>query len=293
MSNLLKTEWQRFKKYMKDERGFLNFALPFIASAVGGAISSKTKQGSSGASASQTSSYQPTAGQAAVDALIQRLSTQGADPYTGQRVAPLTGNEQALQGTTRQILDSSAPAIARILQGGWGPDQESYFNAAVADPTRRQFEQRVAPAMNENAALTGNRFADRTAIQKGQAYGDVESGILQKRGEAAQESYYAPLKYGPSAAATLGGFEDIFQTERNVNQAQDDANYNEFLRTNPYAGGLLTSLLTGYAGTPKGSTTVDATQTNSAQAPGFDYGKLIGRAINSFGPQLLGSMGVR
>lgn len=182
-------------------------------------------------------------GQQQVNDLLAQILSQGGAPYTGQRVAPLTPGEANVQAGTQKALASYLPAITKILSGQWGPDQESYFNQAVADPMRRQFNERVAPVIRENSALTGNRFADRSAIELGQARGDVESSITQQRGQAAMDNYYAPAKYGSAITSALTGFGNIAGLERQVQQQQLDSQFEEFMRTNPQAGGQLNAML--------------------------------------------------
>lgn len=263
MLKFLKAESKRFMKYMRDERGFLNL-LPIALSAGASYLASKNNsskyQPTEVTDNTKTQTRQLTPGQAAIDDLVRRLATRGADPYTGQRVAGLTGNEQALQAGSRSIMNAAIPGLTRALSGEF---PEEYFNQAVADPTRRQFNERVAPVIRESQALTGNRFADRSAIEMGQARGDVESGILQERGNWGRESMYAPAKYSANVANALNAFGDVFDNERLIEQAQLDANYEQFLKTNPFSGGL-TQLLLGYN---PGAASVTTTGTTSKGNP--------------------------
>lgn len=285
MLKFLKTEAQRFMKYMRDERGFLQMLLPLAASAAGGYLANKSNSGSQVTDkkdSSSTTTRSVTPGEQAIDALIQRLATQGADPYTGQRVAGLTGNERAGLAGGRGIFDAAIPGMTRALSGEF---PEEYFNQAVADPTRRQFNERVAPVMRENAALTGNRFADRTAIEMGQARGDVESSILQQRGQWGQEAMYAPAKYGANVANALNSFQGLFANERLVEQDVLDKQYEEFLRTNPYSGGLVQMLL-GYKPAATSSTTTgSSSRYNPTDTPENAWMSGIGRALTNYAAQ--------
>lgn len=248
MLKFLKAEAQRFMKYMRDERGFLEIVAPLAISAISGALNKK----SSGSSNSATPQFYNTLtpGQQAVDSAMQRLLTQGADPYNGQRVAGLTSSEQRLQSGAGDALDAFLPALTRILSGQFGPEQQQAFDQGVADPMRRQFNLNVRPEMRENAAMTGNRFADRTAIAEGRAVGELESGIAQSRAQAQQQAYYAPGQYGPALTGALQTMGNTLSLPRQLQQQQLDVDFSEFMRINPNSGGLLSSMMS-YINSPQ------------------------------------------
>lgn len=178
--------------------------------------------------------------QKAVSAQLTKLLTQGAAPYNGARVAGMTGNEDYTQNYLRNALETAKPGIDRQLSGQF---PEEYFNQAIADPTRKQFNNQVAPIIKENSTLTGNRFADRSAIELGTARGQVEDSILQQRGQFGLETYRDPLNATSQLTQTLQGAENIFAVPRTIEQAKLDAQFQEFLRTNPDSGGLIDAML--------------------------------------------------
>lgn len=279
MLKFLKTEAQRFMKYMRNEKGFLQF-LPLALSAGAAILGSKDKGSSEQSSGNGQAGYYNTfsPGQIATDQLLSRILTEGAAPYEGQRVAGLTGNEQAVQQGSRQAFDQFLPAITRILSGQF---PEEYFNQAVADPTRRQFNDRVAPVIRENSALTGNRFADRSAIEMGQARGDVESSILQQRGQWGQEAMYAPAKYGTSITNALAGFGNIAALDRQVQQQQLDAQFEEWMRTNPMSGGQIPAMINYLTGVKQYHFNED-----EAAGGGGVQSNTLGRSASNFIPQV-------
>ena len=178
--------------------------------------------------------------QQAVSSRLSRLLTQGGAKYTDPRVAAMTGNEAYTQNYMRNALETAQPGINRQLSGEF---PEEFFNQAIADPTRRQFNERVAPIIQENSTLTGNRFADRSAIELGQARGDVESSILAERGKFGLETYRDPLNAATQLTGALQGAENLFAVPRTIEQAKLDADFQEFLRTNPDSGGLIDAML--------------------------------------------------
>lgn len=178
--------------------------------------------------------------QKAVSAKIAKLLTEGAAPYTGARVAGMTGGEDYVQTALMRALQMAQPGIDRQLKGEF---PEEFFNQAIADPTRRQFNEKVAPIIQENSTLTGNRFADRSAIEMGTARGEVESGIIQQRGQFGLETYRDPLNAANTLTNVLAQAENIFSVPRTIQQAKLDADFQEFMRTNPDAGGLIEAML--------------------------------------------------
>lgn len=178
--------------------------------------------------------------QQAVSSKLAKILTQGGAAYGGARTATLTSDESYLQDYMRQGLETARPGINRLLSGEF---PEEYFNQAIADPTRRQFNERVAPVIRENSELTGNRFADRSAIELGQARGDVESSILAERGKFGLETYRDPLNAAGALSSTLNNAEQLFSVPRTIEQAKLDMEFQEFLRTNPDSGGMIEAML--------------------------------------------------
>lgn len=186
--------------------------------------------------------------QKAVSAKLAQILTQGGAKYTGDRVAGMSGGEDYVQTALMKALQTAQPGIDRQLKGEM---PEEYFNMAVADPARRQFKERMLPIMRENSTVTGNRFADRSAIAIGQAAGDVEAGITQQRGQLALDTYRDPLNAASTLTNVLAQAENIFAVPRTIQQAKLDADFQEFMRTNPDAGGLIDAMMnfTGQAQT--------------------------------------------
>ena len=175
-----------------------------------------------------------------VSSQLTKLLTQGGAKYGAPRVAELTGNEAYTQNFMRSALETARPGIERQLSGEF---PEEYFNQAIADPTRRQFNDRVAPVIRENSELTGNRFADRSAVELGQARGDVESSILAERGKFGLETYRDPLNAASQLTGALNNAETLFAVPRSIEQAKLDADFEEFMRTNPDSGGLIDAMM--------------------------------------------------
>jgi hypothetical protein len=201
-----------------------------------GVYGATQKQKSQGPQLIDTQSPQ----QKAVSSKLAQILTQGGAAYTGDRVADQSANERYLTGNLRSAYDKSQMGIDRLLSGQF---PEEYFNQAIADPTRQQFEEDVAPQIRENQTLTGNRFADRSAIEMGRARGDVEKGILQERGRFGLETYRDPLTTLQGLAQISPYAQEQFAQERAVQQAKLDAEFDEFLRTNPDSGGLISAMM--------------------------------------------------
>lgn len=206
-----------------------------LVGALGGLFGKKKKQDTT-----PTLTNTLTPDQQAVSSKLTQILTQGGAKYGAPRVAPLTAQEGNVNNYLSNALNIAAPGIERQLSGQF---PEEYFNQAIADPTRRQFNDRVAPIIKENSELSGNRFADRSAIELGQARGDVESSILAERGKFGLETYRDPLNALSGLTGALQGAENIFAVPRTIEQAKMDADFQEFLRTNPDSGGLIDAML--------------------------------------------------
>lgn len=178
--------------------------------------------------------------QKAVSSKLSSILLNGGTPYDKARVAGMTDNEAFTGDYMRRALETAGPGINRLLNGEF---PEEYFNQAVADPARRDFNTKVAPVMRENSELTGNRFADRSAIEMGTARGEVEAGITQTRGQFGLETYRDPINTMSALSGVLNSAENLFAVPRTIEQAKLDADFEEFMRTNPDAGGLIEAMM--------------------------------------------------
>jgi len=212
-----------------------------IGGSIGGSFDSNEDSGGGSSGGGQVGVIdERLASQRAVQDQIANILLNGGAPYDGQRIAGLGANEQNIQGFLGRALTTAEPGIQRLLSGQF---PEQFFNQAIADPARRDFGNITVPLLNENAELTGNRFADRSAIAKGQAAGDLESAILSERGKLGLNTLRDPINTLSTLSGTLGNLQNVAQVPRTVEQADLDFQFNEFLRTNPDSGGLLQAML--------------------------------------------------
>lgn len=178
--------------------------------------------------------------QKAVSSKLAQILTQGGAAYDGARVADMTGNEGFTGDYMKNALMTAQPGINRLLSGEF---PQEYFDQAVADPARRDFNTKVAPGMRENSELTGNRFADRSAIEMGTARGEVEASINAERGKFGLETYRDPINTMSTLSSVLNNAENLFAVPRTIEQAKLDAGFEEFMRTNPDAGGMIDAMM--------------------------------------------------
>lgn len=263
--------------------------------------------------------------------LAKAILNQGFVPYTGQRVAPLSGNEQAardLIGTTAASGNPySGTAADRINQYGTAPGFQYDFSTVVNDNgplgsvssyMDPYLEQVLAPQLRE-IDLAGSKARQRinaNATSAG-AFGDARHGVVESEqrknegqlvsdtiGKALSDAFASAMGLRTTDLQRLFGTQqaqnqadetalgrarqsgidltnlDQYDTgravslasalgqtganERSVAQAENDANYAEFLRKQNFTNNEIAFLTSILAGTPTTKTTTgDGTQTTS------------------------------
>lgn len=168
---------------------------------------------------------------------IQKILTQGATPYDGQQVAPMTQQEGNQVNNSAMLGDATTKAFLKLLSGEF-PEQD--FQNAVQNPLLSTLKNQIIPMTQERFAGPHGNFlstANATAVQ--QEASKVTDAIAQKRGEWGYNLLNAVTTAGPAAAQSAQGFQAALGLPRTIDQATLDAKYNEFLRTNPNSGAYL------------------------------------------------------
>lgn len=283
--------------------------------------------------------------------LARSVLDRGYQPYTGEMVAPLSGNERSASdliaklsgsspniGTTTDRLSSvgNAPAFKydfSTVVNDNGPlgSVASYMDpyiAQVLDPVLRQIGISGAQArqgINSNATAAG-------------AYGDARHGVVeseQRKNEAIQAQDATAQGYSGAFNSAMGLREQDLQrlfgtqqaqqsaneaalsrmrqsgidlsnldqtelgralgiagalgqtgaTERGVQQAQDTANYNEFLRSKNFTNDEIAFLTSILSGTPYSKTTEGESMKTQSEPNNSGWqavGALGGTLLNAF-----------
>jgi hypothetical protein len=215
-----------------------------VAGAVEGGISTSSKN--SAAAKESALNNAPYLNQMAQG---QSLENQPFTPYTGQMIAPESGNEMAAGALAPQIAGQEAPNLAKAgAQWNSGTMQQymnPYEQAAINVPEQQlglQYGQDTA-ALQRKQGMTDAFGIGRSAAQQG-ALGhnyETEFGNIQQTGMAqaygaAQSAFqadtgrYAKLasEQGALGSQAIQNLDVTGQNSRSIAQAQDTANYGQF-----------------------------------------------------------------
>jgi len=252
-------------------------------------------------------------------ALTRQVGSQAYTPYTGQRVAPLTGNEQtayALAGNTgaaQPYLNRANELFARGTERFTDADIGAYMNPYIKgalDPAAREIRQRGAMQRNQLMGQQQSRGAfgggRATLMEMEQARNTEQTlGDLYGKGYAQAFESGANRWAGDRAAAAAGGAnylnlaasqnglmnDDIARlmntgsVQRSVTQAMADFDYGQFAEGRDWDIRNLNAMLQGLQGI-RGS--YDTTTKSTTKQSGGELGQIIGLAATAAGAYFSG-----
>lgn len=180
--------------------------------------------------------------QEAAQSYVTKLLGSGGTPYTGTRVAGLSGAEESQLGNVASLADASRAGLLKVLSGEF---PEADFQAAVQNPMLRALREDVIPYVQERFAgpRTGNFYSSAMTGSVQKAINNTLDTIAAERGKLALGLLEAPIKASVAASESSRGYLSALGLPREIDQKRLDTEYEEFLRTNPEAGGYLSAAL--------------------------------------------------
>lgn len=231
-------------------------------------------------------SSQTTSSQATIPAFYENFLTQDLFPaarsfanqpfeeYGGQltaAVSPLSMGAQQQFGQIADIANMTPQDYAAMTQANMSPYQSQVIDAALARSDRdRQIAQTGEMAQITGANAFGNERRGVFEAERAAAYDigrdQLVADLMQQGYNQAQAATMAQLQMGQGAAVqAASGMMQLGNLEQLTNQAELDAQYNEFLREQNLPLQQLGALVSASSGAqiPQGQT-----QTTSSR-PGF------------------------
>jgi hypothetical protein len=240
------------------------------------------------------------------------LETQPFTPYTGQMVAPESGNEMAAGALAPQIAGQEAPNLAKAgaqwNSGTMAQYMNPYEQAAINVPEQQlglKYGEDTA-ALQRKQGMTDSFGVGRSAAQQ-QALGrnyETEFGNIQATGMAqaygaAQGAFQADTARYANLAKTQGalGSQNINallttgQNQRSIAQASDTANYQQFQKGQNWATDQYKSISPIISGNAKNLTNPQPASMLTGILGGAMTGVSMGMGGGGAGGALAGMMG--
>lgn len=230
----------------------------------------------------------------------EQIATSTYSPYTGEAVAPTTGNQDAASALAGQ------QAAAYNAPGGLGSQATQAFNSqnvgafvnpnttGVVNTLGSRIQQQYNPAqvaLTSGEASTGNLGSNRDYLnegalqtQKQNALSDMASSEYGNAVNAGTQAFEANRGAAAEQGATINGALDATgQAQRATEQNQLNNNYQQFLTQRDWQANHLQPLLTAL-----GSSRNDVSQTSVGE--GLQSQTNLGSMIGS-GAALGGAIG--
>lgn len=272
----------------------------------------------------QTQTYQPPswvedASQEAIG-IGRRIGTQQYTPYEGQRVAGLSENEQMgvemardTAGAALPYYDEAAGLARRSTESWLDADQQAYMNPYIKgalDPAAREIREegtRGAMALDARASSMDAFGGSRAALMRSENREKTLQGISDLYGEGYAKAYESGLQvFGEERARDLmaaGRIQDVGTniqranttdistlmatgaTDRNIQQAMMDFDYQQFIEERDWDIRNLAGLLAAIGGTQGSYGTTTTTETEQKANP---MSQVLGFATTILGAYLSG-----
>ncbi|KEZ78296.1 tail fiber domain-containing protein [Salinisphaera hydrothermalis] len=275
------------------------------------------KKTSSQSQSTQLPSWLSGASKKAVN-MAENIADRPYQGYSGDRVANATNNEQAgwqvangITGSYQPYLTQAADALGNANQNLTGADISSYMNPYtqnVTDVAANKMSDQFAQQQNardENAAQSGafgglrselgDQYANKQYLDAignlytqnmGNAYNSaVNNWQADRANQSALAGQYGNMASNAAgltsnAANTLMG---AGQEQRGINQAQADANYQNFLDQRNWGTNNLNTLLGAVSSVPHGQTTTSTATQGSDPSTGQKIASGIGTVASIAG----------
>jgi hypothetical protein len=228
------------------------------------------------------------------------------ESYNGQRVAPLSANENMASAGAAGFADKVNPYESRLSQGFSKGALDQYINPYVDNVlgarTRAIGEEfgRQGASLNSNAAATDAFRTGRTDLARSRLGADriraLDEATNQTKSDAydqAMKSYFAQGNQDVNALGAttnaegtrIGALANTGATERSVNQANNDFNYGQFLEKRDWDVNNMNSIL-GAIGAI--NPTAGTTSTQTVKSKGGLLGEGLGLLATGVGAYMGG-----
>jgi len=173
---------------------------------------------------------------------------QPGEQYTGELVAPSTAQEkqsltsldQYANRTTPETTTMARNELTKTLGGEYDPASSPYYQAVKAEAARNLAD--TQRNISSNAAGGGRYWSGARLGQQGEAATDVNNALNTLMGQLAETERARRLQAVPLAQQmgmeeqeeplkTATALQGLGGLERTLAQAQNDAAYNEWLRS--------------------------------------------------------------
>lgn len=149
--------------------------------------------------------------------------------YKGDYTSPLTQGEWDVINQNSRLSALGEQGLGSLLKGEF---PEQYYRDTIYQPALKQFQEDVAPALEEQYAGTGGYWGSARAGAVGKGYRDLGDTLAAKRAELAwnvQQNVPNAINAANSLSTTGAA---IQQTPRLIKQYGLDQQYNEWVRAN-------------------------------------------------------------
>lgn len=243
------------------------------------------------------------------------LADRPYEGYTGQRVAGLSGNEQAASGVARGFSDRIEPYAARLRGGFSGENISAFMNPytdKVLNARLRGINDefgRQSASLSRNAAATDAFRSGRTDLARARLDASRMRALDEATGEtnaaafeSAKDSMFRQGAQDLGAIGAIGqvtdaerrGLMETGATERSIDQANRDFQYGQFLERRDWDINNLNNLIAAIQGVD--STAGKTEETYGKKPKKSTFGTILGLAGTAVGamfgqPDLGGAIG--
>lgn len=245
--------------------------------------------------------------------LASQYAARPYEEYTGERVAPLSQNEQLAGERARAGMDIIQPALNQASQRFTDADMTAYMNPYIKgalDPAARELRQQGAAQLEDvrgqmasRGAFSGSRalLAERQTQERtdqaisdlyGRGYAEAfESGA--NRWAADQDRALKVAGLGADAiSAEVRNLMMTGEAARRVEQGRRDFDYGQFIEGRDWDAknaGIITNVLQGLRGSYSESETTTTKQKGSVMGQILGAATTIGAAYFTGGASLFAS----
>lgn len=161
---------------------------------------------------------------------LRSYLTSGAPMYTGDFVAPLSADEQALVSNQARMNAITQPAFEELMSGKF---PEEYFKSNIYDPMLKRYKEDIQPLVEEQYAGPGGYWGSARAEAVRKGYRDLTDTLTGERARLAEEARRLPLEAAPAYADYVQTAAGTLAIPTAVKQLGLDKEYAEWVRTRP------------------------------------------------------------
>jgi hypothetical protein len=250
----------------------------------------------------------------------QRVADTPYTPYTGQRVAPLSANEQrgiemagGSVGQYQEDIDRARNLFRRGEERFTDADIQAYMNPYIKgalDPAARELREDAAGRVNQlrgQAASRGAFGGGRATLMEEEAKKTLTEGLGDLYGRGYAQAFESGAdRWAADRDAAMGAGRDYVQlalreqglinqdiqnlmatggVQRGVEQAMSDFDYQQFVEGRDWDLRNIDTMLTALNGISNSYTV-----TNESKQSGGELGQILGLAATAYGAYASGGL---